>query len=241
MLGIAFQLGFVPTSLGAIETGLKRAEHLGFGRSIEAFRFGRQLAVDRRLFAQPQTTENERLDRVVRRTLHAVRGQRWGGRSRTAQLAQLLNTSLPHLPGLAETATGRQARRDFVIAAARCLAWGGAGYAQRYADLVTALYRADRGDTGRAITRNAIIPLADAMLVRDPIYIATTLTSAELLGVAHDLGTLDPGKLADLVAVPGNPSEDIRAMERLDFVMKGGVVHRTPATPPPAAPAEPPR
>ncbi len=180
LLGIAFQLGFVPTSLGAIETGLKRAEHLGFGRSIEAFRFGRQLAVDRRLFALPQTTKNERLDRVLRRTLHAVRGQRWGGRGRSTQLAHLLNTSLPHLPGLAETATGRQARRDFVIATARCLAWGGIGYAKRYTDLVMALYRADRGDTGRAITRNAIVPLADAMLVRDPIYIATTLTSAEL-------------------------------------------------------------
>ena len=46
-----------------------------------------------------------------------------------------------------------------------------------------------------------------------------------LLGV-DDRGTIAPGKLADLVAVPGNPLEDIRVMERVAFVMKGGVVVR---------------
>ena len=180
LIGIAFQLGLVPTSLPAMETGLKHVQQLGFGRSLEAFHFGRELAVDRKLFTQPQPAKDERLDRVVRRTLCGVRGQRWGGRRRTAQLAHLLYSTLAQVPGLAETGTGRQARRDFVTAAARCLAWGGISYAQRYAELVTALYRADRGDTGRAITRNAIVPLAEAMLVRDPIYVATTLTSAEL-------------------------------------------------------------
>jgi imidazolonepropionase-like amidohydrolase len=51
-----------------------------------------------------------------------------------------------------------------------------------------------------------------------------TLNTAKLLGVEKDLGTLAAGKLADLVAVPGNPLSDITLLQRPDFVMKGGVV-----------------
>jgi len=52
----------------------------------------------------------------------------------------------------------------------------------------------------------------------------TTATSAALLGVDDRLGTLTPGKLADIVAVPGNPLTDLKATERVSFVMKEGTV-----------------
>ena len=52
---------------------------------------------------------------------------------------------------------------------------------------------------------------------------AATLNAADLLGV-DDRGVIAPGKLADLVAVPGNPLKDITVMERVQFVMKGGQV-----------------
>jgi imidazolonepropionase-like amidohydrolase len=55
---------------------------------------------------------------------------------------------------------------------------------------------------------------------------AGTSLDAELLGVADRTGTLEAGKLADIVACPGNPEEDIRAVERVRFVMKEGVVYR---------------
>jgi imidazolonepropionase-like amidohydrolase len=51
---------------------------------------------------------------------------------------------------------------------------------------------------------------------------AATLYAADLLGV-DDRGVIAPGKLADLVAVPGNPLEDIRVTERVSWVMKAGV------------------
>jgi imidazolonepropionase-like amidohydrolase len=56
---------------------------------------------------------------------------------------------------------------------------------------------------------------------------AATVTAADLLGVT-DRGALEPGLLADVVAVSGNPLADVRALERVDFVMKGGEVAREP-------------
>ncbi len=41
---------------------------------------------------------------------------------------------------------------------------------------------------------------------------------------SHDTGTIEPGKFADIVAVTGNPLEDITVMEHVVFVMKGGEV-----------------
>lgn len=53
--------------------------------------------------------------------------------------------------------------------------------------------------------------------------------AAELLGLADRIGTLETGKEADIVAVPGDPLRDVRATERVLFVMKGGRVFKSPA------------
>lgn len=50
-----------------------------------------------------------------------------------------------------------------------------------------------------------------------------TVNAADLLGVT-DRGTIAPGKLADLIAVRGNPLEDVRVLQQVPWVMKGGVV-----------------
>jgi imidazolonepropionase-like amidohydrolase len=46
------------------------------------------------------------------------------------------------------------------------------------------------------------------------------------LGIADKTGTLETGKLADLVAVPGDPSIQILQVEKVFFVMKDGVIYR---------------
>src|SRR5689334_6527370 len=53
-----------------------------------------------------------------------------------------------------------------------------------------------------------------------------TAVAAELLGWSDRIGTVEAGKLADLVAVPGDPLADITEMEKVQFVMKGGVVYK---------------
>ena len=55
---------------------------------------------------------------------------------------------------------------------------------------------------------------------------AATTHAAELLKHDKDLGSLSAGKLADVVAVPGNPLDDISLMKRVSFVMKDGVVYK---------------
>ena len=55
---------------------------------------------------------------------------------------------------------------------------------------------------------------------------AGTSVDAQLLGLADRLGTLERGKLADIVGVPGDPTRDIRVTERVLFVMKEGQVYK---------------
>jgi imidazolonepropionase-like amidohydrolase len=52
------------------------------------------------------------------------------------------------------------------------------------------------------------------------------MNPAKLLGRAHELGSLDKGKLADAIAVSRDPLADITALTQVDFVMKGGVIHK---------------
>lgn len=69
--------------------------------------------------------------------------------------------------------------------------------------------------------------MADRGLTTIDALRAGTINAAELLGVT-DRGELVVGKFADVVAVPGNPLENIRATEAVVFVMKGGKIYRRP-------------
>src|SRR5215813_35597 len=55
---------------------------------------------------------------------------------------------------------------------------------------------------------------------------SATSNDAELFGIAQKVGTLEKGKLADVVAIPGDPTTDITATERVSFVMKEGRIIR---------------
>ncbi|HVR38275.1 MAG TPA: amidohydrolase family protein, partial [Thermoanaerobaculia bacterium] len=66
----------------------------------------------------------------------------------------------------------------------------------------------------------------DGMSPMNAIRSATS-AAAQMLEM-DDVGALEAGKLADIVAVPGDPLRDITALERVGFVMKDGVVYRKP-------------
>lgn len=66
----------------------------------------------------------------------------------------------------------------------------------------------------RALVESGMTPIQ--------VISAATKTNAEILGQFEDLGTVEPGKLADLIVVDGNPLYDIDALSRVDIVMKDG-------------------
>ena len=55
---------------------------------------------------------------------------------------------------------------------------------------------------------------------------AATVNAADLLGIASEIGTLEPGKRADLIAVSGDPLKDVTVLKSVSLVMKDGVVYR---------------
>ncbi|MGO8970692.1 MAG: amidohydrolase family protein [Myxococcaceae bacterium] len=61
---------------------------------------------------------------------------------------------------------------------------------------------------------------------------AATLDAAELLGWMAKVGSIEPGKLADLIGVQGDPLTDVRALENVGFVMKAGTVVKDTLRPP---------
>jgi imidazolonepropionase-like amidohydrolase len=63
------------------------------------------------------------------------------------------------------------------------------------------------------------------MPAMDAIRAATTVP-AKYLGIDDRLGSIAAGKVADIVAVPGNPLTDVHALERVSFVMKEGVIYK---------------
>ena len=59
---------------------------------------------------------------------------------------------------------------------------------------------------------------------------AATSGAADLLGRSKDIGSITPGKYADIIAVSADPLADVRALENVGFVMKGGVVYKDTIT-----------
>lgn len=61
------------------------------------------------------------------------------------------------------------------------------------------------------------------MSEKDAIY-AATISTAQLFGIDDEVGTIESGKLADIIAVKGNPLDDISLLHKIDFVMKSGKI-----------------
>jgi len=57
---------------------------------------------------------------------------------------------------------------------------------------------------------------------------SATVNAADLLGWSDQVGSLEPGRFADLIAVEGDPLKDVTTLEHVKFVMKGGQVIKNP-------------
>ena len=56
------------------------------------------------------------------------------------------------------------------------------------------------------------------------VFAATTRNGAQVCGLEDRIGTLEPGKIADIIGINGNPLKDVRALERVQTVIQGGKI-----------------
>jgi len=75
------------------------------------------------------------------------------------------------------------------------------------------------GDNAKQLAVYVKFGMTPAQAIR-----SATSVAAELLGRTHDVGTLQAGRYADLIAVRGDPLTDVRVLESVPFVMKGGKI-----------------
>lgn len=186
LLGVAFQLGTIPVTVEAMEGALRRLEARGYGRAFDVFAFGRRVAVERPLRERgPRADEDDeamrdaRGERLLRRILLEIRSSGWRGRRQAAAFGTIARQALAALSGFDATPEGQAARRDFLMGLHRCLSWGGFRLARRYADLIRSLHAADRGENAHELTRMAVRPIAEAILIRDLLHLAAMATSLE--------------------------------------------------------------
>ena len=177
LVGVAYQRGLIPVSLTAITDAAQQLERVGFGRSGEAFRFGRLLAsrpVEHRGSKSPgiEPIGRRRREIVLETRLHR-------GVTSAVWLDQRIGRLVETIPGLLETEAGRIAFDDVELAVASLSRRGGKPLVDEYLHRIERLYRADRGETGRELTRLAVLPLGEAMLARDLFALAVAATSLD--------------------------------------------------------------
>ena len=184
-LGIAFQKGFIPLSIDALEDAARRMEIRGYARSFEAIQLGRLMAaraaeaegsVDG---ATPHMGGSDDTLRIARRVSadRQLGGRR--DRSRGRRLRKAVASTLGQLGPIASTKHGREAMRDLAMAMRRCEMWGGFEYAMKYASCITALRGDEACDEGSELARLAILPLAECFLIRDLWYVGALTTSLD--------------------------------------------------------------
>jgi imidazolonepropionase-like amidohydrolase len=99
-------------------------------------------------------------------------------------------------------------------------------FAKAYAYGVPIVFGTDTGVSPHGDNWKEFVYMNEAGMPVIEAIQSATLRAAELLDVAADLGTVEAGKLADIVAVPGKLLDDAALMGRVDFVMKAGVIYK---------------
>lgn len=91
---------------------------------------------------------------------------------------------------------------------------------------VTVAFGTDTGVSRHGENAREFALMVEAGFAPEEAIRAATVVASEHLGMSKDIGTLEKGKYADLIAVTKDPLKNIRELESVDFVMKGGTVYK---------------
>jgi imidazolonepropionase-like amidohydrolase len=95
-----------------------------------------------------------------------------------------------------------------------------------YENGVTIAFGTDTGVSKHGDNAKEFIYMMAAGMSEQEAIASATVTASKHIGMGDKIGTLEAGKYADLIAVDGNPLNDIEELLDVDFVMKGGVVYK---------------
>jgi len=84
----------------------------------------------------------------------------------------------------------------------------------------------DSGVSRHGLNAREFQLLVEAGMTEMEAIVTATVNAADHIEMADDIGTIEAGKFADIIAVDGNPLEDISELMDVDFVMQGGTVHK---------------
>lgn len=101
-------------------------------------------------------------------------------------------------------------------------------FAKAYKAGVRILFGTDTGVSAHGENGREFVLMVEAGMPPMAAIQSATSVTAKFLEIDDQLGSVTVGKVADLVAVPGDPLADITTMQRVHFVMKDGIVHRQP-------------
>jgi imidazolonepropionase-like amidohydrolase len=100
-------------------------------------------------------------------------------------------------------------------------------FRRAYAGGVKIAFGTDSGVSNHGDNAREFAYMVEAGMPPMEAILTATRAAADLLGASDRVGSIQAGRYADLVAVAGDPLNDIAELQRVMFVMKGGVVHRS--------------
>ncbi|CAN5555644.1 amidohydrolase family protein [soil metagenome] len=139
--------------------------------------------------------------------------------------AYLVPTMMAPVAALAQARRGDRPPAS-LVKAEEAAAAAVESHKRAYRSGVKVAFGTDSGVSAHGINAQEFKLMVDAGMTPMAAIHAATVNAADLLGRSATLGTIEKGKDADIIAVSGNPLEDVTRLENVGFVMRRGVVHK---------------
>ncbi len=99
-------------------------------------------------------------------------------------------------------------------------------FIKAYESGVKIAFGTDSGVSKHGINAQEAVLMSEAGMPNAEILVSATINTADLIGMSEQIGTIEVGKLADIIATTHSPIDDIKELLDVDFVMKGGKIHK---------------
>ncbi len=99
-------------------------------------------------------------------------------------------------------------------------------FAKAHAAGVNVAYGTDSGVSPHGTNAEEAVLMVEAGMTPMEVLVAATINAADLIDMSDEIGTIEAGKFADIIAIDGSPLDSIEELLDVDFVMKGGKVYK---------------